>query len=282
MPSQFEQKTRLAADRAADRKEFPKCEVMYILSNMTAEIRSKAKARKPEFNSLHLQILNVVQDNIVSGKWPPGFRIPFETDMAEEFGCSRMTVNKALTQLTQSGFLIRNRKSGTFVKAPQSLSAVLEITNTRSEVTAAGKQYSYTLLSDVVRDVEQKDQSHFASSAIKKIREIKCLHSANGKPFCFEERLINMNTVPEIKAVRFETESPGTWLLQQVPWNSAVHQISATAATPQLANVLNIKTGDACIVVERTTKNKKGYVTWAKLSYPGDQHCLFATFTPTG
>lgn len=249
---------------------------------MTTKPKSKTRAKKPEPPSLHFQILKVVQDNIVSGKWPPGFRIPFETDMAKEFGCSRMTVNKALTQLTQSGFLIRNRKSGTFVKAPQSLSAVLEITNIRSEVTATGKQYSYTLLSDVVRDVEQQDHSHFASDAIKKVREVKCLHAANGRPFCFEERIINMNAVPEIKAASFETEPPSHWLLQRVPWNSAEHQIIAMAATTHVAKALGIKTGDACLVVERTTKNNRGYVTWARLSYPGDQHRLFATFTPTG
>ncbi len=255
---------------------------MYILGEMTAKLKSKTKPQKPEPTSLHLQILNVVQDNIVSGKWPPGFRIPFETEMAEEYGCSRMTVNKALTQLAQSGLLIRNRKSGSFVKAPQSLSAVLEITNIRTEVTATGKQYSYKLLSDVVRDVEQHDHSHFASDAIKKIRDVKCLHAANGKPFCYEERIINLSAVPEVKAVSFETESPGNWLLQRVPWNSAEHQIIAKAASPQMANALDIKAGDACLVVERTTRNKRGYVTWARLSYAGDQHRLFASFTPTG
>lgn len=266
----------------ADGKRFPKIDNMYIFADMIAKPKSKASAKKPEPPSLHLQILNVVQNNIVSGKWPPGFRIPFETDMAEEYGCSRMTVNKALTQLTQSGFLIRNRRSGTFVKAPQSLSAVLEITNIRSEVAAAGKQYSYTLLSDVVRDLEQRNYSHFASDAIKKIREVKCLHVANRKPFCLEECIINMNAVPEIKAVSFERDPPCHWLLERVPWNSAEHQIIARAATPQMAKALRIKIGDACLVVERTTKNKRGYVTWARLSYPGDQHRLFATFTPTG
>jgi GntR family transcriptional regulator, histidine utilization repressor len=255
---------------------------MYILGDMTAKSKLSGSAKKHEPKSLHLLILNDVQDNIVSGKWPPGFRIPFETEMAEEYGCSRMTVNKALTQLTQSGFLIRNRKSGTFVRAPQSLSAVLEITNIRDEVTATGKQYSYTLLSDVVRDVEQQDHSHFATDAIKKIRDVKCLHVANGKPFCFEERIINMNAVPEIKSVSFEAEAPGNWLLKWVPWNSAEHQIIAMAATPPMARALDIKAGDACLVVERTTKNRKGYVTWARLTYSGDQHRLFATFTPTG
>jgi GntR family transcriptional regulator, histidine utilization repressor len=254
---------------------------MYKLGKMAKAIKTKGDVKKVEPRSLHFQILNVVQDNILSGKWPPGFRIPFETDMAAEYGCSRMTVNKALTQLTQSGFLIRTRKSGTFVRAPQSLSAVLEITNIRSEVTADGKEYSYALLSDELRDAGLEDKSHFASQTITTVRELRCLHFANGQPFCLEDRIINIGAVPEIKEADFKNEAPGNWLLQRVPWNTAEHQIFARAAAPQVAKALNIKTGDACLIIERTTQNEKGYVTWARLSYPGDQHRLFAKFTPT-
>jgi len=236
---------------------------------------------KPKTESLHLQILNDVKDNILSGKWKPGFRIPFEKDMAAEYDCSRMTVNKALTQLSRAGLLERTRKGGTFVKAPQSLSAALEITNISKEVEDAGKTYSYKLISDELRQATPLD--HGLHSAAKKpyLRELICLHSANNKPFCFEERLINMAAVPEIADVTFDELAPGSWLIQQVPWNSAEHQIIARSASKKIAGFLNIKEGDACLVIERKTQNDKGYVTWAKLTYAGDQHRLFANFTPT-
>lgn len=237
---------------------------------------------KTESRSLHLRILEEVQDNIVSGRWPPGFRIPFETDMAREYGCSRMTVNKVLTQLTQSGLLVRNRKSGTFVKAPQSLSAALQITNINIEVEQSGKEYSYTLLGDDVRAMKPEELGRFGSQSLDQVREITCLHSANNIPFCLEERIINMAAVPEIQRVDFTNEAPGNWLLKTVPWNSVEHQIIAVSATEDVAQALQIAKGDACLVVERTTQNDKGYVTWAKLTYPGDQHRMFASFTPKG
>lgn len=243
---------------------------------------SGKESGKDEPRSLHLRILEEVQDNIVSGRWPPGFRIPFETDMAREYGCSRMTVNKVLTQLTQSGLLVRNRKSGTFVKAPQSLSAALQITSIRTEVEQSGKTYSYTLLGDEVRVLKAEEQTRFGFQELDQVREITCLHSANGTPFCLEERIINMEAVPEIRQVNFTEEAPGNWLLKKVPWNSAEHQIMAVSASDHVAKALQISMGDACLVVERTTQNEKGYVTWAKLSYPGDQHRMFASFTPTG
>ncbi len=237
---------------------------------------------KPEPKSLHLRILNDVQDKIVSGAWAPGFRIPIETDMAKEYGCSRMTVNKALTQLTRAGLLERSRKSGTFVKAPQSLSAAMKITNIRDEVENAGKKYAYQLLSDNPQANRPEFLNHLDASAFSDIRKVKCLHFADGTPFCFEERIISKTAVPQVEYTSFEQEAPGAWLFKTVPWSSAEHQISACNAQGEAARLLEIEPGSACLVVERITQNEKGYVTWARLSYPGDQHRLFANFTPAG
>lgn len=229
---------------------------------------------------MHGRILNDVREKIVSGHWPPGYRIPFEADLAKQYGCSRMTVNKALTQLTRSGFLVRNRKSGTYVKAPQSLSAALEITNIQNEVEAAGKRYGYRLLSDHRRAATHADRDRMAEGSLRNVREIACLHEADGKPFCFEERLINKDAVPEVEEADFATTAPGPWLLQTVPWNSAEHQIVARAATPHVAETLAIEPGTACLEIQRKTKNEKGRVTWARMTYPGDEHRLVASFSP--
>ena len=239
-----------------------------------------APRKSPAQKSLHLRILSDVQDNIISGLWRPGFRIPFETEMAKTYGCSRMTVNKALTQLTRSGLLERHRKSGTFVKAPQSLSAALEITDIKKEVEDTGKSYGYRLLSDTQRLPTQLDHIRLDTKRVGSIRAIVCLHTAEAVPFCFEQRLVNLDAVPEIEAEVFIKDAPGAWLFQAVPWNAAKHQILASAATQEVAQALKIARGEACLVVERKTQNERGVVTWARLSYHGTQHRLFARFAP--
>ena len=256
-------------------------EIVYAHS-MDSQPENAPEQKKTVPQSLHLRILNDVQGKIVSGVWAPGFRIPFETDMAREYGCSRMTVNKALTQLTRAGLLERSRKSGTFVKAPRSLSAALEITNIRDEVEKAGRKYSYQLLSDSSAESQPVFLNHLGATAFCNIRKIKCLHFADDKPFCIEERIISKTAVPEVESASFEHEAPGAWLFQTVPWNAAEHQIFASAANEDTARLLKTPLGSACLVIERITQNEKGYVTWARLSYPGDQHRLFAKFTPAG
>ncbi len=65
---------------------------------------------KPRANrTLHEQLLSEFRSFIVSQRWPPGYQIPFETDLADAHRVSRMTMNKVLTQLTREGFLVRRR-----------------------------------------------------------------------------------------------------------------------------------------------------------------------------
>ena len=232
--------------------------------------------------SLHKKILTDVHDKITTGVWPPGYRIPFETDLAKHYGCSRMTVNKALTQLSRAGLLERNKKWGTFVKEPQTLSAALEISDIRKEVEDAGKAYSYALLHDLVRVSSDREAQLLDLAENALVRDIACLHSADDEPFCLEERIVNVSVVPELESVRFDSISPGLWMLKNIPWNIAEHQIYALAATGVISENLQVPDGHPCLVVERKTRKSEGFVTIARLCYPGDKHRLAASFTPTG
>ena len=50
------------------------------------------------------------------------------------YGCSRMTVSKALSELAQADLIERRRKASTFVRRPTFLSAVLKIADIRAEI----------------------------------------------------------------------------------------------------------------------------------------------------
>ena len=69
--------------------------------------------------SLHERILGEIEERILSGEWAPGVRIPFEHELAAHYHCSRMTVNKALSELAKAGLIERRRKAGSFVMREQ-------------------------------------------------------------------------------------------------------------------------------------------------------------------
>ena len=230
---------------------------------------------------MHSKIMLDIKGKIISGAWLPGRKIPFETQLAEHYGVSRMTVNKVLTQLANSGFLERRRKLGTIVRVPNVQSAVLEIADIESEAKVLGSNYSYKLLSRSIRRPNKDDLSLLASGTVQQVMQLSCLHLVDDVPFCNEERLINLDAVPQARDADFRAEPPSKWLLSHTPWSSAKHVIGAVAASKELSKRLAIKSGTACLVVQRTTEHDGESITYTRLSYPGAMHQMVAQFAPS-
>jgi GntR family histidine utilization transcriptional repressor len=232
--------------------------------------------------TLHQRILGEIEARIVSGEWPPGHRLPFEVDLARAYHCSRMTVNKVMTQLAKAGLVERRRKSGTFVAQPRAQAAILEIHDIAEEVRQTGLPYAYLLLQRSSRRPRASERARLDPGDGGRVLALTCLHQAGRAPFCLEERLISLATVPEAEAADFAAGAPGPWLLARVPWVAAEHRIHATAADAETAERLGLAPGSACLVVERRTWNREGPITHARFTYPSERHSLVASFTPAG
>jgi GntR family transcriptional regulator, arabinose operon transcriptional repressor len=61
------------------------------------------------------EILEKIQDDISSGRYRPGQRLPSETELVRRYGASRMTVFRAMHELQSMGLVVRRVGSGTFV-----------------------------------------------------------------------------------------------------------------------------------------------------------------------
>ncbi len=247
-----------------------------------AELNAENGAAGPAGDlSLHQRILGDIEVRILSGEWQPGFRIPFEVDLAEQYKCSRMTVNKALTQLAKTGLIERRRKSGSYVTQPRAQSAVLEIRDIKLEVQSLGLAYDYRLAAKSRRRSTADDRLRLDLDGATPILDVSCIHLAGNRPFCAEQRLINLAAVPDAATESFEEEAPGPWLLNRVPWSAAEHTIRAVAADEAIASALGIAVGTACLTVERRTWSNGAYITHVRLIYPGERHALVANFTPS-
>jgi GntR family histidine utilization transcriptional repressor len=231
--------------------------------------------------SLHQRILSEIEDRILSGEWPPGYRIPFEHELTEQYRCSRMTVNKVLTQLALAGLIERRRKAGSFVKQPHSQSAILEIRDIKSEVLALGLTYRHDIIARRTRKATRADRKRLGLAAPCPLLELACYHYAGGRPFCLEERIINLAAVPEAEHEVFSQVAPGAWLVDRVPWSAAEHRIFATGADTHAAAALKIDLNIPCLVIERRTWGAEHPITFVRLTYPGGDHELIARFTPS-
>lgn len=217
----------------------------------------------------------------MSGEWPPGHRVPFEHELMAQYGCSRMTVNKVLSTLAANGLITRRRRAGSVVAEPSTERAVLEIQDFAVEAARAGTDYRFKILR---RSVEPLDAAAAQRTGLpfgSEVLSITTLHLMDEVPGAYEQRLINLATVPEAREERFKGVPPGTWLLSRVPWTDAEHVIRAVNADATLAKCLQVGTGAACLVLERRTWQAGAFVTEARISYPGERQRLAGRFSPT-
>ncbi len=229
----------------------------------------------------YMEIRRDLENAILSGRWPPGHKVPSEQELVTRYGCARMTVNKALSELVAAGLIVRHRRAGSFVAEPAIEESILEIHDIEAEAARDGKAYRFALVARAVRKAGREDAARLGIEVGSPILALHSVHFVAEVPFAAEDRLINLVTVPSAHDVDFAAQSPGNWLLAEVPWSRAEHRISAINADAEIADALMIPHGTACLVVARKTWLQDAPITQVNLTYPGERHQLIANFSPT-
>ena len=230
--------------------------------------------------TLERRIRADLEQRIRSGEWPPGHRIPTEHVLTAHYGCARMTVSKALAALVQGGLVERRRRAGSFVARPRAQTAVLEIPDIAAVIADRGEHYRFKRLSRTLRFLDRNDAQEAALSGNGPVLAVSGLHFADDRPFALEQRLLNLDEVPDAEGLPFNQESPGSWLLRHVPWTEARHRIAAVNADANTARQLEIERARACLQVERHTFRMGEWITFVRLTFPGDRYVLTAAFEP--
>ena len=228
---------------------------------------------------LHERIRSDFETRILSGELAPGDRLPIEQDLMQQYGCARMTVNKALSALLTAGLIDRRKRAGTFVARPRVHSMVLDVPDLPSQIRERGQAYLYQPIGHRQRKPAPGLEDEMQLAGGGDLFELEGLHLADAIPLALEFRLISVAAVPDIgDASDLEALSPGSWLLQHVPWTEAETRISALDATPEEARLLRIPQRSACLCVERRTWRGTDRITYVRQLFVGNSYDLVARF----
>jgi GntR family histidine utilization transcriptional repressor len=218
---------------------------------------------QPQINSWQA-IQNEVLRRIHAREWKPGQVIPNEVDLAAEFGCARATMNRALRALADAGMLERRRKAGTRVALHPVSRATVDIPFIRQEIEARGQTYSYKLITRATA----KPPAILGSR--KNALHVTALHFADAAPYAFEDRWINLETLPDANAQPFTKLNANEWLLMHAPFTHGDIRFSALAATAPQAKRLGADPGAPVFVIDRTTWDHHKTITSVRLIFaPG-------------
>lgn len=228
------------------------------------DVTAAPRSRLNTWQAIRADVLSRIR----SGEWAPGTLIPTEHELAQELGCARATVNRALRDLAESGIIQRRRKVGTRVTARPSRRTRLDMPGVRDEIETLGAEYGYRLAESVMEPAVES-----ATRALQLVDEravllVRASHLADGIPYCSEMIWLNTALLPDLDRSEFETQSPHEWLARNVPVTQARFSILSEAASAATAQQLGIAPGTPVLTIERINSLDGVPVSFSRQFYP--------------
>ncbi|MCP5073492.1 MAG: UTRA domain-containing protein [Rhodobacteraceae bacterium] len=218
------------------------------------------------------EVRDEIKRRVLERELLPGAKLPNDQELAKEFGCARTTVQRAMQDLAQSGTVKRRRKGGTMIALHPITRTTLDIPITRLEIEAAGKAYSYFLVSREILESPLHVASSFGLTRPTEMLHVAALHMADKRPYIYEDRWVAHATTPEILDVDLSRESANEWLVRNRPYSDCEVRFLAKKATHHEAELLATDVDEALFVIERTTWIDTAPITMVRaIAAPGYQ-----------
>ena len=219
-----------------------------------------------------------VKTQISCGHWRPGDAVPSEAALQQQFGLSRMTINRAVKELAVEGLVTRIQGSGTVVAQLHRISSTLAIRDIHEEVLERGHEHSVHL------DRLETVRANLALAQTFKLRQgAKVFHSVlvhheDGVAIQIEDRYVNPAAAPKYLSADFSSTTPTRYLLEHAPLTEARYSIEASLPSAHEAQCLGIQASDPCLVMTRSTVSGAHVASWVRLVYPGTRYSFSGKF----
>ncbi len=204
---------------------------------------------------LYQQLANRLRQQIASGVFRPGDRLPSEDALCEEYGISRITVRAALDQLVDAGLLWRKRGKGTFVTKRQVDHELIHLTDFVEDMAASGLLPASRVTYWGEETVGDEIAGALGIASNMPVVRLERLRTADGSPIAFDVTYLPLRYGRLLDRDRLESETIYHQLEKQygIPVVSGTFVIEAAAATRPLADHLEINVGEPVLVINRTS-----------------------------
>lgn len=217
-----------------------------------------------------------ISDGISSGDYKPGVKLPSESALVAEFGVSRMTVNRALRELSQEGSIYRMQGVGSFVNEPKPKESLLELQDIRERIIAQGETYHCKLISMGSEIAAGRTAELFESDNGFRLSRAEIVHYAGDLPLQLERRLVRSSFAPKFLNLDFETQSTFAYLQSIAPVSELEQQVEAALPDEAERSALELVRSHPILRIRRRTWVGASIVTLSYFSYPHERYRVVA------
>ncbi|AIO66743.1 histidine utilization repressor [Burkholderia oklahomensis] len=218
------------------------------------------------------EIKDFILDRIHAGEWAEGDQVPSENELAREFKVARMTVNRALRELTAEQVLTRIQGAGTFVARPKYESTLVAIRSISDEIAARGHKHHARVLDLVTMKADEGLADEMQVPLNTRLFRSVMLHYENDEPVQLEERWVNPAVAADYADQDFSTITPNQYLMRVAPLQRVEYRIEAAMPDRTMREELEMSETEPCLVLHRRTWSQGVVASVVNLWHPGSRY----------
>ena len=155
----------------------------------------------------HHQVYLDLRATLDRGAWRPGQQVPTERELAERYGCSLITVRRALDELVREQRIERTRGRGTFVLPPRIDRDLADSMSFTQEMQSRGLDPETRLVSARPESATAVVGSALGLEPGSPTLYLERLRSAGGEPYLLEQVHLPAERFPGLLASDLEHNS---------------------------------------------------------------------------
>ncbi|MFC0351555.1 histidine utilization repressor [Undibacterium danionis] len=228
----------------------------------------------PVFQTIKDYLLREIQ----KGTWKEGDAIPSEAALAQQFNVSRMTVNRAVRELTTEQILNRIQGSGTYVAQQKYQATLVAIKSIAEEIRSRGHEHRSELHELVEVEANEQLAQQFQVQPGHALFHSVIVHFENDIAIQVEDRWVNSILAQDYLTQDFATKTPNEYLMAVAPLQGVDYSIEAVIPPKTIADMLQISSKESCLVLHRKTRSQNQIATIVTMWHPGNRYQFTGSF----
>jgi len=211
---------------------------------------------------------------IQTSRWKPGERIPSEHELCSLYGVSRITVRQAISNLADSGLLVREPGRGTFVREPTIAAGTRGLTSFTEEMAELGLRAGARTLSSGKEPASPELAGRLHLVPGDPVVVIRRLRLGDAKPIGIQTSRLPFDRFPGLEQADLGDASLYAFLAEHygvVP-TEAEEVFDVVSIDARDARVLKVKPGTPGFRVQRLTLDASGPFEFVTSIMRGDRY----------